>query len=161
MKRASGPFENILSESLAKVLIGAMRPGRLFCVFRDLWTWGLILAGGIGLLWSPNGQAPSFGYLLFAALVEETTFRALLQNYAEAWWAERRASPSGWLWKILTPGNLAVSVLFALCHAFTQSPLMAALTFFPSIGIGILWSRHRSLWLCFAVHAWYNMLFWY
>ena len=41
-----------------------------------------------------------------------------------------------------------------------RSQLMAALTFFPSIGIGILWSRHRSLWLCFAVHAWYNMLFW-
>ena len=50
MKRASGPFENILSESLAKVLIGAMRPGRLFCAFRDLWTWGMILAGVIGLL---------------------------------------------------------------------------------------------------------------
>ncbi len=59
-----------------------------------------------------------------------------------------------------TAANIAVSALFALAHAFTQAPVMAALTFIPSIGLGILWSRHRSLWLCAGMHAWFNFLFW-
>ena len=54
---------------------------------------------------------------------------------------------------------LLASALFALSHLPTHTPLMAALTFFPSLTFGALWTRHRSLWLCAAVHFWYNLLF--
>jgi len=163
MREPNHVFENILTDSLSSVLRGALCPSRLLHAFRDLWTWLLILAGGFGLLWTPQGEAPALGFQLVAALSEETAFRALLQNYAEAWWEKRseKGREGCFLLTLVTPGNLAVSVLFAAAHAFAQSPLMAALTFIPSLGLGLLWSRHRSLLACAALHAWYNMLFWW
>ncbi|MBR5883067.1 MAG: CPBP family intramembrane metalloprotease [Mailhella sp.] len=135
---------------------------------RDPWLWGLFLAGVIGLFFSPQSAGLSLPALLMAALLEEAAFRALLQNYAEAWLAQKKKGeanekkcPRHYLLSIVTPGNLAVSLLFAVVHALTQSPLMAALTFFPSLAMGILWTRHRSLWLCTGLHAWYNALFWW
>ena len=164
MRESSYVFENILTDSLPSVLRGALRPSRFLHAFRDPWTWLLILAGAFGLLWSPQGAAPALGFQLFAAFSEETAFRALLQNYAEAWWQEKKSKKEKegcFLLTLVTPGNLFVSVLFAATHAVTQSPLMAALTFIPSLGLGLLWSRHRSLLACAALHAWYNMLFWW
>ena len=162
MREPNHVFENILTDSLPSVLRGALRPSRFLHAFRDPWTWLLILAGGVGLLWSPQGAAPALAFQILAAFSEETAFRALLQNYAEAWWQEKRREKEGsLLLTLVTPGNLAVSVLFAATHAFAQSPLMAALTFIPSLGLGLLWSRHRSLLACTALHAWYNMLFWW
>ena len=164
MREPNHVFENILTDSLPSVLRGALRPSRFLHAFRDPWTWLLILAGGFGLLWSPQGAEPALAFQILAAFSEETAFRALLQNYAEAWWEEKRSEKGrecGLLLMLVTPGNLAVSVLFAATHAFAQSPLMAALTFIPSLGLGLLWSRHRSLLACTALHAWYNMLFWW
>ena len=165
MERHSGSDENILSGNVVRVLLGSLRPGRMLASLRDPWVWGLALAGAAGLLWPPRGNAPQLSFILLAALIEETAFRACLQDCAEAWLKERRAGEgfrrSCFLSALPTGGNLAVSVLFAASHAFAHSPLMAALTFAPSLGLGILWTRHRSLWLCTLVHAWYNFLFWH
>ena len=90
MREPNHVFENILTDSLPSVLLGALHPSRLLYAFRDPWTWLLILAGGFGLLWSPQGADPALAFQILAAFSEETAFRALLQNYAEAWWEEKR-----------------------------------------------------------------------
>ena len=86
-----------------------------------------------------------------AAVTEELAYRALLQRQLE------QCVPGKW--GLFTGGMLMTSALFALSHLPTHTPLMAALTFFPSLAFGALWTRHRSLWLCAAVHFWYNLLF--
>ena len=167
MNTPSAPSEDILSDSLLRVLLSSLGCRRVLASMRDPWLWGLFLAGVIGLFFSPQSACPSLSALLMAALLEEAAFRALLQNYAEAWLAQKKKAAGGKkhspcrLRSIVTPGNLAVSLLFAAVHALTQSPFMAALTFFPSLAMGILWTRHRSLWLCAGLHAWYNTLFWW
>ena len=105
--------------------------GRFVGSFRDRWVWLAFLLGGIGLLF-PSGGLPPLWRLAFAAMTEELAYRALLQRQLE------QCVPGKW-------------------GLFT--PLMAALTFFPSLAFGALWTRHRSLWLCAAVHFWYNLLF--
>ena len=165
MNSPSAPSADILSDSLLRVLRSSLECRRVLASMRDPWAWGLFFAGVIGLFFSPQSAGLSLPALLMAALLEEAAFRALLQNFAEAWQAqkkkERAKGPKHRLLTIVTPGNLTVSLLFAAVHALTQSPLMATLTFFPSLAMGILWTRHRSLWLCTSLHAWYNALFWW
>ena len=165
MNTSSAPSADILSDSLLRVLRSSLECQRVLASMRDPWLWGLFFAGAIGLFFSPQSAGLSLPSLLMAALLEEAAFRALLQNFAEAWLTQKeKRKPQGKkdsLLTVVTPGNLAVSLLFAVVHALTQSPVMAALTFFPSLAMGILWTRHRSLWLCTGLHAWYNALFWW
>ena len=165
MNTPSAPSADILSDSLLRVLRSSLECQRVLASMRDPWLWGLFFAGAIGLFFSPQSAGLSLSALLMAALLEEAAFRALLQNFAEAWLTQKeKRKPQGKkdsLLTVVTPGNLAVSLLFAVVHALTQSPIMAALTFFPSLAMGILWTRHRSLWLCTGLHAWYNALFWW
>ena len=165
MNTPSAPSADILSDSLLRVLRSSLECQRVLASVRDPWLWGLFFAGAIGLFFSPQSAGLSLPALLMAALLEEAAFRALLQNFAEAWQTQKeKRKPQGKkdsLLTVVTPGNLAVSLLFAVVHALTQSPIMAALTFFPSLAMGILWTRHRSLWLCTGLHAWYNALFWW
>ena len=165
MNTPSAPSADILSDSLLRVLRSSLECQRVLASVRDPWLWGLFFAGAIGLFFSPQSAGLSLPALLMAALLEEAAFRALLQNFAEAWLTQKeKRKPQGKkdsLLTVVTPGNLAVSLLFAVVHALTQSPIMAALTFFPSLAMGILWTRHRSLWLCTGLHAWYNALFWW
>lgn len=123
---------------------------RFFRAWRDGWVWLAFLLGGIGLLF-PAPATPPLWRLAFAAFTEELAYRTLLQAQLERCIPER--------WKDLTGGMLLASLLFALSHLVTQPPLMAMLTFFPSLVFGMLWTRHGSLWLCAAVHFWYNLLF--
>nr|WP_321503369.1 Synerg-CTERM system glutamic-type intramembrane protease MrtS [uncultured Dethiosulfovibrio sp.] len=67
-----------------------------------------------------------------AAVVEEVFFRGWLQSLAS-----RMVGP---LWAIV-----AVSVLFALCHLFIKVHWLRLATFFPSLVMGFLKYRHRSV----------------
>ena len=129
---------------------GSLDRRRFFGSFRDRWVWLAFLIGGIGLLF-PAGGIPPLWRLAFAAVTEELAYRALLQRQLE------QCVPGKW--GLFTGGMLMASALFALSHLPTHTPLMAALTFFPSLAFGALWTRHRSLWRCAAVQFWYNILF--
>lgn len=117
---------------------------------RDRWTWAALALGCVGLPFAPGPMPPPWR-LALAALTEELAYRALMQEQLEEMTPSRRG--------LFTVGNGLASGIFALSHLPTHSPLMACLTFFPSLVFGALWTRHRSLWLCAAVHAWYNLLF--
>ena len=135
-------------------LWGDIRKALLFArfvrAFRDGWVWLALLLGGIGLCFSDPAMPP-LSRLAFAAITEELTYRVLIQSQMERWLPGRRG--------LFTYGMLLTSALFALTHLLSQPPVMAMLTFFPSLVFGVLWTRHRSLWLCAAVHFWYNLAF--
>lgn len=128
----------------------ALGTKRFTRAFDDGWVWLALLLGFIGLPFAP-GPMPPLWRMGFAAVAEELAYRALVQQQLEQCTRQRRGP--------FTCGGAIASVLFALSHLPTHSPLMALLTFFPSLFLGVLWTRHRSLWLCAAVHFWYNLLF--
>lgn len=131
-------------------LLQIVSPRRFLKALTDKWTWIAVAAGSIGFLFVP-GPMPTVWRLLFSAFAEELAFRVLLQETIEEQWPLRIG--------VLTFGNGVVSLLFALAHLFTQFPTQALLTFFPSLMLGILWSRHHSLFLCWGVHVLYNLIF--
>ena len=137
---------------LLRDLVRACALGRLRQALRDRRTWAAFALGGAGLFFS-SGPMPPLWRLGGASLIEELTWRALLQGEAEARWPCRLDS-SG-----LTYVNILISCLFAGAHSLTQPALMAALTFFPSLMLGMLWTLHGSLWLCAALHFWYNLVY--
>ena len=128
----------------------ALAPGRCARAFCDRRVWAAVALGLAGLPFSP-GAMPPFWRLALTALTEETAYRALLQDQLEQMLPGRRGP--------LTTGALIASAIFALSHLPTHTPLMACLTFLPSLVFGALWTRHRSIWLCAAMHCWYNVAF--
>lgn len=131
-------------------LRASLDPGRGAAALRDSLVWAALALGLAGLPFSP-GPMPPFWRLVLTALTEETAYRALLQEQLEQMLPGRRGP--------VTAGALIASAIFALSHLPTHTPLMACLTFFPSLVFGALWTRHRSLWLCAALHCWYNVAF--
>ena len=118
------------------------------------WVWLAFLLGGIGLLF-PSGGLPPLWRLAFAAMTEEFGASAPCSSVSLS---DACLANGG----CFTGGMLLTSALFALSHLPTHTPLMAALTFFPSLAFrGPSGTRHRSLWLCAAVHFWYNLLFFF
>lgn len=128
---------------------------------RDPWTVPLFLGGGIGLAVGPDTGFENLEVLpllMGKAFFEELTFRALAQQQLDKLCAAR---DWGWKKSPLTSGNICVSLLFALLHLQSQ-PLPAALSiFFPSLALGLAWTRSKSLWLCVALHIWYNVCYRY
>ena len=139
---------------------------RLRPFFQGLWTplAGLSFAfGAIGLFFAP-AIAPSITRLILGALAEELTYRALVQAQFEQ--SLRGKLSLGKLSFGLIPLDISyaciiISCVFAGLHAITQSLLMSALIFFPSLVFGVLWTRFRSTLLCALMHFWYNFAFFY
>ena len=123
---------------------------RFVRAFGDGWVWLAFLLGVVGLPFQ-EGTMPPLWRLASVALTEELAYRVLLQQQLEQMMKGR--------WGVFTAGCLLASAVFALSHLPTHTPLMAGLTFFPSLAFGALWTRHRSLWLCAALHFWYNLAF--
>lgn len=118
--------------------------------FGDGWFWLALLLGVAGLPFQ-GGVMPPPWRLASVAITEELAYRVLLQQQLEQMVKGRRG--------LFTAGCLLASVVFALSHLPTHPPIMAGLTFFPSLAFGAIWTRHRSLWLCAVLHFWYNLAF--
>lgn len=59
----------------------------------------------------------------------------------------------------ITPQNLLTSIIFAACHMMTQAAGAAALTLIPSLFLGYLSERSKSVWACVLAHFWFNFCF--
>ena len=94
------------------------------------------------------GISPFF--FLAAPLLEEVTWRALCQ-------AELEKILPGRLF-LFSRANVFASCLFALSHVFFAPHVVSLLTFFPSLCIGFLWTRFRSVLLCTLLHIYYNAI---
>lgn len=144
------------AETLLSGVLSAFGWQRCVAGLRDRLFWLAVLAGGIGLLYAPTAS-PAFWRLVLSGFSEELTFRALVQEQLDA---TLRFSGSPLLRRIgIVPANLLVSLGFALAHLPTQSIPAALSTFFPSLIFGLIWTRTRSLWLCAALHIYYNVLY--
>jgi len=102
----------------------------------DNWTWPL-----------QNPWVFLLPVLIYPVL-EEIVFRGLIQD----WIAGKTSKAFG----ILTLANLITSVLFAASHLIYQTPLWAALIFFPSLIFGWFRERHDTLGSPILIHVWYN-----
>lgn len=87
-------------------------------------------------------------WLLATPFVEEFTWRALLQAEIAAFLRST---------SLLSPANIIASAAFATAHILVAPSVLAALTFFPSLVFGALWTKFRSTWLCGLLHLWYNL----
>lgn len=95
------------------------------------------------------GAKSQFIWFLAAPFLEEFTWRTLLQGGLERFLP---CSPFPF-----TQANIISSAAFALAHVLLAPVLMAALTFFPSLLFGLLWTKFHSTWLCGLLHLWYNL----
>jgi hypothetical protein len=79
-------------------------------------------------------------------LLEEVVFRWGLLD-----WLDRRRRA----WPPLA-NNAAVSLLFGLAHGAAWGVAHAAAVVLPSLLLGLVWQRWRSLWRCVLLHAGLN-----
>lgn len=135
---------------------------------RDAFVPILFGCGFVGFALGPDSgfAGVTLSALALKALIEETVFRALLQNQIErllpTWPATVRQSRfSSCTLTYISPGNTLVSLLFAIAHLPTQPVLAAFSTFVPALAFGLVWTRTRSLWLCAMLHLWYNIAYWH
>lgn len=87
-------------------------------------------------------------WFVCAPFVEELTWRAILQNELALY------LPGG---VPFSRANIISSGAFAGAHLAVNISLMSALTFFPSLLFGLLWTKFRSTILCACLHLWYNL----
>ncbi|HSN17751.1 MAG TPA: JDVT-CTERM system glutamic-type intramembrane protease [Gammaproteobacteria bacterium] len=133
---------------------------------RRLWTdraWWLLLVGGLltavavfpvsGL--DPLPSLPTSAVLwgavlLWQPLVEELSFRGLLQGLMREWaWGRRD-------WAGISIANLGTTLPFALLHLVYHPPLWAAAVVAPSLVFGWLRDRHDSVWPALIAHVVFN-----
>jgi len=87
---------------------------------------------------------------LFYPILEEYIFRGGLQA---ALFAKPRLEKSA---HGISLANVITSVIFAAMHLFSQSPLWAALVFFPSMVFGWMRDRYANIHASIALHIAYN-----
>lgn len=132
-------FKSILASlAPARLLAGLVSP--LFAICAALGLTGFFLPGRA---LAPDGLV----WFVVAPFVEELAWRAVMQNELASFFPDCG---------LVGKANVLTSLAFALAHIIAAPSLMAALTFFPSLCFGALWSRFRSLWLCGLLHLWYN-----
>ena len=104
-------------------------------------------------LWS-LGDLPTFVWLvLFSPLIEELTFRGIIQE----WWYAK--SQGTYLFLPLSIANLLTSLLFALIHLVYHAPFWALLVFFPSLLFGYCKERYDSIYPPILLHSVYNWIY--
>lgn len=156
-------MRDVFVELQRAVSLPPLRDGMRDALLPVLFAFGLA-----GLAMGPCSEftIAALGTLFAKAFFEELVFRALLQNqmaHLLPTWPPlfMRFRTSAFFLTKLTPANAFISLLFALAHIPTQSVAAALSTFLPSLAFGLVWTRTRSLWLCVALHAWYNVTYLY
>lgn len=128
------------SLSMARFARGLFSP--LFAVCALLGFSGFFLPGK-----AMPAEPDALLWFTLAPFLEELTWRAIMQNQLASF------LPGGGL---LSQANILTSTIFAAAHVIITPCLMSALTFLPSLCLGAVWSKFRSLWLCGMLHLWYN-----
>ncbi len=114
--------------------------------------WPTPVLGALALLgtWAVL-PAPVFLLLVLAPVLEETVFRAGLQEQLL-----QHRSPRPALGALRA--NLLTALAFAAAHVLLHPGLLACLTFFPALLVGALYQRQRRLAPCIALHAAFNVI---
>ncbi|SHJ27314.1 JDVT-CTERM system glutamic-type intramembrane protease MrtJ [Halodesulfovibrio aestuarii] len=122
-------------------------------------TFTAFLLTSVALLLPDPATAANLPRLLIGACAEEIIFRGLLQDFlSKTSFCNQGTSQNYFL---PSRANVITSLLFAVFHLFSHSPLWAMATFFPSLLLGAVWDRHQSLAICIALHLSYNLGYYY
>jgi membrane protease YdiL (CAAX protease family) len=115
------------------------------------WT-GLLLWEGTApdLAWPAHAPGNFLKLALVFPVVEELAFRGFLQGalYKTAWGKRIRLG--------LSEANMLTSLIFALAHLFSHSPLWAGLTIAPSLVFGFFRDRYDGVMSPIILHIFYN-----
>ncbi len=100
------------------------------------------------------GDIRAFALLiLFYPVIEELTFRGLVQEYLRKKTEGKYLVP-----QLLSAANAVTSLLFALIHLVHHTPVWALLVFFPSLLFGYFKERYGSIFPVIFLHSYYNMV---
>ncbi len=127
------------------VVVGALGPAGALAALSL--GFGLRAADPWALAWA----------LVAAPLVEEFIFRGLVQRGLDDRRSGGGTAGLPWLVPLGGSANLATAALFALAHVQVAGPSLAPWLILPSLVLGWCWARHRSVLLCAAAHAWFNL----
>lgn len=94
-----------------------------------------------------------FFLILFYPVIEELTFRGIIQEYIGQRTKQRK------LFASLSLTNLLTSILFALMHFVYHEPFWAALIFFPSLVFGYFKERYSRIMPSIMLHIFYNLCY--
>ena len=141
----------ILASKEARLLLGGAIIGALF-------VWAVAVSFGIA-----SSSVPvlhSLDWMLFltlcivAPVLEELVFRGLIQGHLRQFdWGQRAVLG-------ISAANFLTSLLFMLLHGLTRDGYSALLVFLPSIYLGLVRDRTRSIAMCILIHVLWN-LGWY
>lgn len=105
------------------------------------------------LFWLLSDATSLFLLILLYPLIEELTFRGIIQEYV---------SQKTKQWKPflgLSLANLVTSILFVLMHFVYHTPIWAVLTFFPSLVFGYFKERYANVAPSITLHMFYNLCY--
>lgn len=97
----------------------------------------------------PTGAAGWLWFVLLGPWLEEIVFRGAMQGELLRWTRGRALGP-------LTVANLATTAAFVALHLRAQDAAWALAVAVPSLVLGVLRERLRSVWPGALLHAWYN-----
>ncbi len=121
--------------------------------------WAAVLAGPVAvhviMPWIPvptgRSDPPALlSFILFQPVTEEWVFRGQLQP-----WLRRRLHEGAGAW-LVSPSNLATSLLFAGLHLLSHSLMWSAAVVLPSLVFGWFRERHGHIAAGVVLHAVYN-----
>lgn len=92
---------------------------------------------------------------LLYPIIEELAFRGAIQT----WLIDRGLGRPLALLPAVSTANLLTSALFASAHLYSQAPVWALTTFFPSLIFGHFRERTGGVSVPILLHAWYNIGF--
>jgi len=94
-----------------------------------------------------------FFLIVFYPIIEELTFRGLIQEYISY------KTKQKYFFLSLSFSNIITSFLFVSIHFFYHTPLWAFLVFFPSLVFGYFKDQTSSVLPSIALHMFYNLCF--
>lgn len=105
------------------------------------------------LYWLLNDAESFFFLILLYPVVEELTFRGVIQEYLAKKTEQWRSFLS------LSVANLLTSLLFVLMHFVHHEPIWAVLVFFPSLLFGYFKEKFDRIIPSIVLHMFYNLSF--
>jgi membrane protease YdiL (CAAX protease family) len=91
--------------------------------------------------------------ILFYPIIEELSFRGVIQGSLLRWTQHRELVPG------LTLANTITSFLFVAVHFVYHSPMWAVAVWVPSLIFGYFRDRFESVVPAVLLHAFYNLIF--
>ena len=105
------------------------------------------------IFWLLNDLKSSFFLIFLYPVIEELTFRGIIQEYIG-----QKTEQYGYFLGI-SLANLLTSILFVLMHLVYHTPIWAILIFLPSLVFGYFKEKYGKTTPSIILHIFYNLCF--